>query len=69
MYEMNPAYKRTRNSNKYQCLSLKVKDLINIISNCSVISWPMYEMIMICTRYSFLLHAYSVAATNTNLKV
>ena len=44
MYEMNPAYKRTRNSNKYQFLSLKFKDLINIISICSVISWLMYEM-------------------------
>ena len=42
MYEMNTAYKR--NINKYQFLSLKFKDLINIISICSVISWPMYEM-------------------------
>ena len=44
MYEMNPVYKHTRNSNKYQFVSLKFKDLINIISNCSVISWPTYEI-------------------------
>ena len=42
MYEMDSAYSVTAINTNFK--SLKFKDLINIISNCSVLSWPRYEM-------------------------